>query len=51
MESKKHRQTAERIAAKKRTTYNADQGVDIVTPTQAIEVETAETVRARRRKL
>ena len=51
MESRKHRQTAERIAAKKRTSYNPDKGVDIVTPTQAIEVETSETVRGGIRQL
>ena len=51
MESRKHRQTAERIAAKKGAQYNSDKGVDIVTASQAIEVEPAETVREGVRQL
>ncbi len=43
-ESRKHEKTAEAIAKKKGVPYNQGQGPDIVTPNQAIEVETENTV-------
>ena len=47
----KHDATAERIAKKKGTSYNQGQGPDVNTSRQAIEVETAETVRDGLRQL
>ncbi|HSW90030.1 MAG TPA: hypothetical protein VLH19_04120 [Patescibacteria group bacterium] len=39
MESPKHKQIATRIASIKGTEYHSDKGVDVRTPTQAIEIE------------
>jgi hypothetical protein len=39
MEGKKHKEIAEKIAKIKKSKYHSDKGVDIRTPTQAIEVE------------
>ena len=44
-ESKSHKTTANRIANKYNTEYNSGKGVDIVTPSRAIEIETSETVK------
>jgi len=42
--STKHDKTANRLASKKGVEYNRGQGPDVVTPRQAIEVETVDTV-------
>ncbi len=42
MESRKHKQIANKIAEIKGTEYHSDKGVDIRTKTQAIEVEVDE---------
>ena len=47
----KHDETAKRIARKKGVEYNKGQGPDIVTPSQAIEVETERTVKDGLRQL
>ncbi len=47
----KHDDTARRIAEQKSVEYNRGQGPDVITRTQAIEVETAETVRDGLRQL
>ena len=39
MESRKHREIAEKIATQKSASYHSDRGVDIRTTEQAIEVE------------
>ena len=44
-ESRSHKTTANRIADKLGADYNSADGVDIVTPSVAVEVETADTVR------
>ena len=43
-ESKSHKVTSNRLAKKFRTEYNSAQGVDVNTPSIAIEVETLDTV-------
>lgn len=43
-ESRKHRQTAEKIARKKGVEYNPGKGPDIIGPGFAIEVEDADTM-------
>lgn len=47
----KHDTTAERIADKKGVSYNQEQGPDIKTPRQVIEVETTNTVADAARQL
>ncbi len=44
-ESRSHKVAANRIAKRLRTDYNSGKGVDIVTPTRAVEVETPSTVK------
>ncbi len=51
MESRKHRKTAELIAAKKGVQYDPSKGADIVTPQQVIEVETKGLVKDAIRQL
>ena len=43
-ESKKHRETAKRIARKLRATYNSGEGVDIISKRATVEVETERTI-------
>ena len=43
-ESKKHKQTAERLAKKFNTSYNSGKGPDIIANKKTIEVETQKTV-------
>ncbi len=43
-ESKSHKTTSNRIADKLGAEYSSSDGVDIVTPSVAVEVETADTV-------
>ncbi len=50
-ESKSHKATSNRIAKKLGTEYNSSDGVDINTPSVAVEVETEETVRDAARQL
>jgi len=45
-ESRSHKTTSNRIAKKNNAEYNNRKGVDIVTPSRAIEVETANTVKS-----
>ena len=45
-ESKSHKDASNRIAKKNNATYNNSKGVDIVTPSRAIEVETESTVQS-----
>ena len=47
----KHDETAKRLARKKGVEYNKGQGPDVVTPSQAIEVETERTVKDGLRQL
>ncbi len=51
MESKKHRQTSERIAKKYGTKYNKGKGPDVKTSRIAVEVETITTVKDGMRQL
>lgn len=44
-ESRSHKATSNRIAKKLGTTYESQDGVDIVTDRMAVEVETADSVR------
>lgn len=44
-ESKSHKAAANRIAKKLGTDYNPGEGVDLVTPVMAVEVEAADTIR------
>jgi len=44
-ESKSHKDTSNRIAKKNNAEYNSQKGVDIVTNSKAIEVETPNTVK------
>ncbi len=50
-ESKSHKTTAKRIAKKHNTEYNSGKGVDIDTPSRAIEVETPDTINDALRQL
>jgi len=43
-ESKSHKATSNRLAKKFNTEYNSSQGVDVKTPSIAIEVETLDTI-------
>jgi len=43
-ESKKHKEVSENIAQLKGVDYNNGKGADIITPSQVIEVETANSV-------
>ncbi len=43
-ESKKHRETAERIARNEGVKYNPSKGADVISKRRAIEVETVNTV-------
>ncbi|MFT7613904.1 MAG: hypothetical protein ACI9J3_002884 [Parvicellaceae bacterium] len=45
-ESKPHKDTSNRIAKKNNADYNSKKGVDIVTNSRAIEVETENTVKS-----
>ena len=45
-ESRSHTVTSNRIAKNNNASYNNKKGVDIVTPTRAIEVETVNTVKS-----
>ncbi|MBW1716995.1 MAG: hypothetical protein JRH08_16680 [Deltaproteobacteria bacterium] len=44
-ESRSHKIAANRIAKRLGTEYNSGEGVDILTPDVAVEVETADTVK------
>ncbi len=50
-ESKSHKETSMRIAEKYNADYNSKKGVDIVTNSKAIEVETENTVNSALRQL
>ena len=45
-ESRSHKVTSNRIARSNNTNYNNRKGVDVVTPSRAIEVETENTVKS-----
>ena len=47
----KHDDTANRIARQKGTEYNRGQGPDVITPRQAVEIETENTVQDGLRQL
>ena len=50
-ESKKHRQTAERMARKFGGKYNKGKGPDVILSNQVIEVETSGTIEDAKRQL
>ena len=50
-ESRSHKVTSNRIAKNNNANYNNKKGVDVVTPSRAIEVETVNTVKSGVRQL